>query len=85
MTKKTEDLSFFGEPRFIQDSKNHEYKKPANGELWLAGGITPENVFELVQKFNPELIDISGGTETVTGKKDYAKIDRIFEKISYGE
>lgn len=85
LTKKTEDLSFFGEPRFIQDSKNHEYKKPANGELWLAGGITPENFFELVKKFNPELIDISGGTETVTGKKDYGKIDRIFEKISYGE
>ena len=53
--------------------------------ILLAGGITPENVFELVQKFNPELIDISGGTETVTGKKDYGKIDRIFEKISYGE
>ena len=44
LTKKTEDLSFFGEPRFIQDSKNHEYKKPANGELWLAGGITPSTI-----------------------------------------
>ncbi len=30
---------------------------------WLAGGITPENVSDLVQKYEPELVDVSGGVE----------------------
>ena len=30
---------------------------------WLAGGITPENAAELVQKYQPELVDVSGGVE----------------------
>ena len=30
---------------------------------WLAGGITPQNAAELVQKYQPELVDVSGGVE----------------------
>jgi indole-3-glycerol phosphate synthase/phosphoribosylanthranilate isomerase len=51
--------------------------------LWLAGGITPENVGEMVKKFSPELIDVSSGVESLPGKKDYKKLDKLFENICH--
>jgi len=46
---------------------------------WLAGGITPENAAELVQKYQPELIDVSGGVEDKgkTGIKNPEKLKAI--------
>ena len=51
--------------------------------LWLAGGITPENVGEMIKKFSPELIDISSGVESWPGKKDYKKLNKLFENICH--
>ncbi len=47
--------------------------------LWLAGGISPDNVRELILEFNPELIDVSGSLEESPGKKDHKKMEQFFK------
>jgi len=49
--------------------------------LWLAGGIGPENVRDIVQRFGPELIDASSGLESEPGKKDHRKVGDFFKEI----
>ncbi len=49
-----------------------------NHILWLAGGISPENAEDLIQKFNPELIDVSSRLEESPGKKDHRKMEQLF-------
>ena len=53
--------------------------------LWLSGGITPENVSDLIEKFHPELLDISSGIEAAPGKKDIKKMESLFAKIGKQE
>ncbi|WP_245579641.1 tryptophan synthase subunit beta [Alteribacter aurantiacus] len=48
-------------------------------ECLVAGGITPENVDELI-RFNPGGVDISSGIET-NGRKDEDKMARTEEKV----
>ena len=76
------ELFSMGEPRFLQDSRTHEYQKTDN-HLWLAGGISPDNASELINQFNPELIDLSGGVEFPDqfGKKDPALLKKFFENL----
>ncbi|MBB5226999.1 bifunctional indole-3-glycerol phosphate synthase/phosphoribosylanthranilate isomerase [Treponema ruminis] len=47
---------------------------------WLAGGISPENVAELVQKYKPELVDVSGGVED-KDKNGIKNEDKVKELI----
>lgn len=49
--------------------------------LWLAGGISPDNVRELILKFNPELIDVSSKLESSPGIKDHKKMELFFKAI----
>ena len=41
--------------------------------IMLAGGLTPDNVSEVVKEVNPWAVDVSSGTET-DGNKDYMKV-----------
>lgn len=54
---------------------------PQGHPLWLAGGITPENVAEILQTYRPECIDVSSGLEKSPAKKSHEKIRRFFDAI----
>ena len=46
--------------------------------LWLAGGLTPENVAEAAHGVQPYAVDVASGVETGTpGVKDLAKVERF--------
>jgi indole-3-glycerol phosphate synthase/phosphoribosylanthranilate isomerase len=57
-------------------------EKAGDIPLWLAGGITPTNVAELVGKFVPELIDVSSGVEDAPGIKNSEKLKSLFAALT---
>ncbi|WP_028855527.1 phosphoribosylanthranilate isomerase [Psychrilyobacter atlanticus] len=52
-------------------------------KIALAGGITPKNILEAVEKVEPYIIDLSSGVE-IDGFKDEGKIKEIIKKIRRG-
>jgi phosphoribosylanthranilate isomerase len=49
--------------------------------LWLAGGLTPENVAEAVRGVHPHAVDVASGVENGTpGVKDMEKVARFIRE-----
>jgi indole-3-glycerol phosphate synthase/phosphoribosylanthranilate isomerase len=53
------------------------------GPVWMAGGIGPENVGEILRRHRPELIDASSLLEAEPGRKDHDKLKTFFEEIDH--
>ena len=49
--------------------------------IFLAGGITPENVQKAIATVHPVGIDMAGGVESAPGIKDHEKIKKISMKM----
>ena len=89
------DLRTHGEPRILLDAKVEGIpggtgktipesllrEKAGDIPLWLAGGITPENVAAICEKFHPELIDVSSGVEDTPGIKNSEKLKALFAAL----
>ena len=92
---KVEALRKNGEPRILLDAKVEGIpggtgkqipecllrEKAGDIPLWLAGGINPENVATICEKFHPELIDVSSGVEDAPGIKNAEKMRTLFAKV----
>lgn len=50
-------------------------------EFFLAGGINPENVYDIVTSIQPDGIDVSSGVEESKGKKSRRKMEKLFHEI----
>ncbi len=53
----------------------------AGFKVFLAGGITPDNVRKAIEIVNPYVIDVSSGVEKEPGVKDHLKIQKLITEI----
>lgn len=56
----------------------------ANGNfrMFLAGGLTPENVGEAIRVVRPYAVDVCSGVESSPGKKERAKIRALMRNVN---
>lgn len=51
-------------------------------DLYLAGGLNPDNIENILKEYCPLMIDVSSGLEEKPGKKDHEKIKKFFKIIN---
>jgi phosphoribosylanthranilate isomerase len=58
---------------------------PQDRPLFVAGGIKPGNVAEVMARLKPWGIDVGSGVEAAPGRKDPALLERLFEEIAHAQ
>jgi len=71
----------FGGTGNIFDWKIAEKIREQVENLYLAGGLTPENVADAVKKVKPYAVDVCSRIESVPGKKDPDKLERFINEV----
>ena len=59
-------------------------KATATHRVILAGGLTPDNIAEAVQRVRPYAVDVSSGVETAPGLKDHALVREFIRRAKGG-
>lgn len=75
-----EENIYGGTGRTIDDKGIEKEKLPWN-RIFIAGGITPENVKEIIEKYKPFGIDVASGVEIAPGIKDIEKIKKLIKEV----
>jgi phosphoribosylanthranilate isomerase len=57
--------------------------KDYNIPVILAGGLTPSNIEEAIQRVMPYAVDVNSGIEESLGKKSHILMKELFERISF--
>ena len=50
-------------------------------KLFIAGGLKPDNIIDLLSKYTPKCVDVSSGIEKIIGHKDRNLMSDFVEKI----
>jgi len=61
------------------DPEHLERAEAADGRVVLAGGLSPENVREAIERVRPWAVDASSSLETEPGVKDHARVRAYVE------
>lgn len=61
------------------------FMNPYSVPFFLAGGLTPENVVDVVRTVQPNAVDVSTGVESAPGVKDIRKIKAFIEAVKEAE
>jgi phosphoribosylanthranilate isomerase len=75
-----EENLYGGTGKKINDREIENIDLPWN-KIFIAGGIKPENVKDIIRKFKPFGIDVASGVEIAPGIKDIEKIKKIIEEV----
>jgi len=51
--------------------------------MYLAGGLTPETVGDVVRVVRPDAVDVSSGVEQIPGIKDHDRLARFLEVLRW--
>src|SRR5262245_12180921 len=60
---------------------NLVYGANAFGSIIVAGGLTPENVSDVINMLHPFGVDVASGVESKPGRKDYEKMRLFIEAV----
>ncbi len=54
---------------------------PASARVVVAGGLAPENVCGLLQRYTPYAVDVSSGVESKPGVKDRGRVEAFLRAV----